>query len=41
MKKMEESIDQAYKKKLNEPRNLLEWTLEDYKKTNANLVDFN
>lgn len=40
MKKLEESVQKEYSKKVSEPRITLEWTLQDYKKTAASLVDF-
>lgn len=41
MKKLEESVLRAYSKKVSEPRITYEWTLDDYKKTSADLLDFN
>lgn len=41
MKKLEEAVEKAYTKKLSEPRITFEWTLDDYKKVDANLLDFN
>ena len=41
MKKLEEAVEKAYTKKLSEPRITFEWTLDDYKKVDANLMDFN
>lgn len=40
MKKLEESIQRAYTKKLSEPRITYEWTIDDYKNANALLIDF-
>jgi hypothetical protein len=40
MKKLEESIERSYTKKLNQPRITYEWTIDDYKNVNANLLDF-
>jgi hypothetical protein len=40
MKTLEESVSRAYSKKVSEPRITYEWTLDDYKKTSADLLDF-
>jgi hypothetical protein len=40
MKNLEESVLRAYNKKLSQPRVIYEWTIEDYKKEEADLVEF-
>jgi hypothetical protein len=40
MKKLEDAVEKAYTKKMSEPRVVFEWTLEDYRSLNVNLVDF-
>lgn len=40
MKKLEDAVEKAYTKKMNEPRVVFEWTLEEYKRLDVNLVDF-
>lgn len=40
MKKLEEAVEKAYTKKVSEPRIVFEWTLDDYKRLDVNLVDF-
>jgi hypothetical protein len=40
MKKLEDAVEKAYTKKISEPRVVFEWTLEDYKRLDVNLVDF-
>ena len=38
MRQLEESVQQAYSKKLSEPRVSYEWTIEDYKNKDVELV---
>ena len=38
MKKLEESIQSAYNKKIREPRITYEWTIDDYKNASVGLV---
>jgi hypothetical protein len=40
MKKLEDAVEKAYTKKMSEPRIVFEWTLDDYKRLDVNLVDF-
>ena len=38
---IEEASQKAYQKKVSQPRTVVEWTLEDFRETEASLLDFN
>jgi len=40
MKKLEETIERCYTKKVSQPRITYEWTIDDYKNAEGTLLDF-
>ena len=40
MKKLQQAVDKAFTKKMSEPRIVYEWTIDDYKRMDVNLVEF-
>ena len=40
LERMEQASKEGYERKINSPRRVFEWTMEDFKKTNISLVTF-